>query len=50
MNSPLLSVCISRKKTEYMGVLWEVGISPKLKLYRVFCPGGSSDAVVLQVN
>ena len=40
-------VYIQKIKTlEYMGLLCEVSISPKLKL---FCPGGSSDAVVLQV-
>ena len=47
------SVYIQKIKTvEYMWLLCEVSISPKLKLYKhkVVCPGGSSDAVVLQVN
>ena len=45
-------VYIQKIKTlEYMGLLCEVSISPKLKLYkyRVFCPVGSSDAVVYKL-
>ena len=40
------------KTLDYMGLMCEVSISPILKLnkYTVFCPGGSSDAVNLQVN